>query len=87
MTKRTTINDAILIEDGQDLERIVKDKRAQWRANNAKARRRQRRYKKKLIAELPRIITDIHSTYPEDEAQSTIIKDINYLQSLLESCA
>ena len=68
MTKRTTINDATLIEDGQDLERIVKDKRAQWRANNAKARRRQRRYKKKLIAELPRIITDIRSAYPEDEA-------------------
>ena len=71
MTKRTTINDAILIQDGQDLERIVKDKRSQWRANNAKARRRQRRqrrYKKKLIAELPHVINDIHSTYPEDDA-------------------
>ena len=49
MTKRTTINDAILIEDGQDLERIVKDKRAQWRANNAKARRRQRHIKRSLL--------------------------------------
>ncbi|MDY6976239.1 MAG: hypothetical protein SVW51_08405 [Pseudomonadota bacterium] len=68
MTKRTTINDAILIQDGQDLERIVKDKRAQWRANNAKARRRQRRYKKKLIAELSHVINDIHSTYPGDDA-------------------
>ena len=68
MTKRTSINGAILIEDGQDLEQIVKDKRAQWRASNAKARRRQRRYKKKLIAELPQIVTDIHSTYPEDDA-------------------
>ena len=67
MTKRTSINDAILIEDGQDLERIVKDKRAQWRANNAKARRRQRRYKKKLIAELPRIISDNQGTYLEDD--------------------
>ncbi|WP_232306410.1 hypothetical protein [Alteromonas macleodii] len=43
----------------------MKDKRAQWRANNAKARRRQRRYKKKLIAELPRIITDIHRHIPK----------------------
>jgi len=67
MTKRTSLNDAILIENGQDLERIVKDKRAQWRANNAKARRRQRRYKKKLISELPRIISDIHGEYPEDD--------------------
>ena len=68
MTKRTSPNDAVLIQDSQDLERIVKDKRAQWRANNAKARRRQRRYKKKLIAELSHIINDIHSTYPEDGA-------------------
>ena len=68
MTKRTSLYDAILIEEGQDLERLVKDKRAQWRANNAKARRRQRRYKKKLISELPKIITDIHGAYPEDDA-------------------
>lgn len=68
MTKRTSLNDAILIEEGQDLERLVKDKRAQWRANNAKARRRQRRYKKKLISELPKIITDSHGAYPEDDA-------------------
>ncbi|WP_334022159.1 hypothetical protein [Alteromonas sp. S015] len=40
MTKRTTINDAILIQDGHDLERIVKDKRAHWRANNAKMMRK-----------------------------------------------
>ncbi|OJF68856.1 hypothetical protein BK026_08645 [Alteromonas sp. V450] len=68
MTKRTSLNDAILIEEGQDLERLVKDKREQWRSNNAKARRRQRRYKKKLISELPKIITDIHGAYPEDDA-------------------
>ena len=68
MPRRTSLFDASRIEDAQDLEDVVQDKRASWRANNAKARRRQRRYKKKLIAELPRIITDIHSTYPEDEA-------------------
>ena len=54
MTKRTTINDAR--NRGPRPERIVKDKRAR-RANNAKARQ-QRRYKKKLIAELQNI-TDI----------------------------
>lgn len=68
MARRTSLNDANLIDQAQDLERIVKDKRAQSRANNAKARRRQRRYKKKLIAELPRISADIQSTYPEDDA-------------------
>ena len=62
MPRRTSLFDASRIEDAQDLEDVVQDKRASWRANNAKARRRQRRYKKKLIAELPRMITDNQGT-------------------------
>jgi len=62
MPRRTSLFDASRIEDAQDLEDVVQDKRASWRANNAKARRRQRRYKKKLIAELPRIISDNQGT-------------------------
>jgi ribosomal protein L32 len=67
MPRRTSLFDASRIEDARDLEDVVQDKRASWRANNAKARRRQRRYKKKLIAELPRIISDNQGTYPEDD--------------------
>ena len=67
MPRRTSLFDASRIEDAQDLEDVVQDKRASWRANNAKARRRQRRYKKKLIAELPRIICDNQGSYPEDD--------------------
>ncbi|GFD75802.1 hypothetical protein ACI7YQ_13715 [Alteromonas marina] len=67
MPRRTSLFDASRIEDAQDLEDVVQDKRASWRANNAKARRRQRRYKKKLIAELPRIISDNQGTYLEDD--------------------
>ncbi len=39
--------------DAADLDALVKDKRAAWRASGAKARRRQRRYNKLLIAHLP----------------------------------
>lgn len=52
MTKRTSLSDIVHINDADDLETVVKDKRQQWRANNAKARRRQRRYKNKLTQAL-----------------------------------
>lgn len=52
MPKRTYPKDALLIEQAADLEEIVKDKRADWRATGAKARRRQRRYKALLIQQL-----------------------------------
>ncbi|MGP9790819.1 hypothetical protein [Roseinatronobacter sp. NSM] len=52
MPKRTYPKDALLIEQAADLEEIVKDKRADWRATGAKARRRQRRYKTLLIQQL-----------------------------------
>jgi len=52
MTKRTYERDAIFIENADDLENIVNDKRSCWRSNPSKAIRRQRRYKKRLINEL-----------------------------------
>ncbi len=55
MVKRTYERDAVFIEKAHDLEDLVKDKRADWRANPSKAIRRQRRYKKRLISELIKI--------------------------------
>jgi len=52
MPRRTSPKDASRVETADDLEEIVADKRAEWRADPAKARRRQRRYKKRLTDEL-----------------------------------
>lgn len=52
MPKRTYQKDAAQIEEAADLEEIVKDKRAEWRATGAKARRRQRCYKALLVQQL-----------------------------------
>lgn len=54
MPKRTYPKDAARIERAADLEDIVQDKRADWRATGAKARRRQRRYKNLLTHQLLR---------------------------------
>jgi|TARA_B110000902_G_scaffold152676_1_gene175384 hypothetical protein len=55
MPKRTSLSDAKRIDNASDIENIVSDKRSGWRANAATARRRQRRYKKRLVAELSHI--------------------------------
>ena len=52
MIRRTYENDAILIEQADDLEILVKDKREIWRSKPSNVIRIQRRYKKKLINEL-----------------------------------
>lgn len=52
MPKRTYPADADRVDHADDLEEIVQDKRAEWRANGAKARRRQRRYKNLLTQQL-----------------------------------
>jgi len=52
MAKRTYESDAQYVENVDDLDDIVQDKRAEWRQSNSKARRRQRRYKKRLTHEL-----------------------------------
>tara|TARA_E500000178_G_scaffold347693_1_gene401405 strand:+ start:617 stop:790 length:174 start_codon:yes stop_codon:yes gene_type:complete len=52
MSRRTYESDGHLVVDAQDLDELVKDKREGWRASQAKARRRQHRYKKRLLTEL-----------------------------------
>ena len=52
MAKRTYESDAQYVETVDDLDDIVQDKREGWRQTNSKARRRQRRYKKRLTHEL-----------------------------------
>lgn len=52
MPRRTFEADAVRVERASDLDELVHDKREGWRANRAKARRRQRRYKKRLTNEL-----------------------------------
>ena len=52
MPRRTYERDGKNIEAAGDVDELVSDKREGWRANAAKARRRQRRYKKRLTNEL-----------------------------------
>ena len=58
MPKRTSPRDAERIEIADDLDALVTDKREGWRATAAKARRRQRRYRKRLTDELARLSHD-----------------------------
>ena len=55
ITRLTYEADAEHIETADDLDDLVRDKREGWRANSSKARRRQRRYKKRLTNELLRM--------------------------------
>jgi|TARA_B000000441_G_C21607474_1_gene269607 hypothetical protein len=48
MTRRTYESDGRRVEVVEDLDSLVSDKREGWRATPAKARRRQRRYGKRL---------------------------------------
>ena len=52
MARRTYESDGLNVETADDVDDLVADKRQGWRANAAKARRRQRRYKKRLTNEL-----------------------------------
>lgn len=54
MPKRTDPRDATDLNQADDLQHIVHDKREGWRANPAKARRRQRRYTGLLTRQLLR---------------------------------
>ncbi len=49
MPKRTYTTDLHTWDDATDLHHIVKDKRASKRATDEKARRRNRRYEKRLL--------------------------------------
>ena len=46
---------AFQVETAEDLETLVSDKRLGWRASPSKARRRQRRYKNRIINEIYKI--------------------------------
>ena len=48
MSRRTYEADGQRVEVVEDLDALVSDKREGWRATPAKARRRQRRYGKRL---------------------------------------
>ena len=63
MVRRTYEADAAKIEDVEDLDDLVADKREAWRATSNKARRRQRRYKKRLTNRL------VRQDYFEDEME------------------
>ena len=63
MVRRTYESDAAKIEDVGDLDDLVADKREAWRATSDKARRRQRRYKKRLTNRL------VRQDYFEDEME------------------
>ena len=52
MVRRTYESDAARIEDVDDLDDLLADKRGSWRATSENARRRQRRYKKRLTKRL-----------------------------------
>ena len=52
MIRRTYESDADKIEYVDDLDDLVADKREAWRATSDNARRRQRRYKKRLTKRL-----------------------------------
>ena len=54
MVRRAYESDAEKIEDVDDIDDLVADKREAWRASSYNVRRRQRRYKKRLITRLVR---------------------------------
>ena len=63
MVRRTYETDATRIESVDDLDDLVDDKREAWRATSDKARRRQRRYKRRLTNRL------VRQDYFEDESE------------------
>ena len=52
--RRTYENDLKFIDSPEDLEILVIDKRSDWRASPSKAKRRQRRYKKRITHQILR---------------------------------
>ena len=62
MPRRAYESDGLRIEVVEDLDALVSDKRAGWRATPAKARRRQRRYGKRLTKTILYADSDRHDT-------------------------
>ena len=63
MVRRTYETDAKKIESVDDIDELVADKCESWRATSDKAKRRQRRYKKRLTNRL------LRQDYFEDELE------------------
>ena len=63
MVRRTYETDAKKIESVDDIDELVADKCESWRATSDKARRRQRRYNKRLTNRL------LRQDYFEDELE------------------
>ena len=62
MPRRTYEADGRRVEVAEDLEDLVSDKREGWRATTAKARRRQRRYSKRLTKNILSVDIYRHDT-------------------------
>lgn len=71
MAKRTSPNDASRITVAADLEEVVTDKREGWRGSDAKARRRQRRYKRLLTQQLVKLVPDEGDVLDGDDGIDT----------------
>ena len=52
MVKRTYEDNAKFIDEANDLDSYIVDKRINWRASPSKAIRRNRRYQKRLISHI-----------------------------------
>ena len=52
MAKRTYESNAKFVDEANDLDHYIVDKRINWRASPSKATRRQRRYQKRLISQM-----------------------------------
>ena len=52
MAKRTYEGNAKFIDEANDLDNYIVDKRINWRASPSKAIRRNRRYQKRLISHI-----------------------------------
>ena len=76
MPKRTSLKDAKRIERADDVDDYVQDKRESWRATAAKARRRQRRYSKRMIDEITRLAQDdaLSDNEYDDEVHNQICR-------------
>lgn len=55
MVKRTYEDNAKFINEANDLDNYIVDKRVYWRASPSKAIRRNRRYQKRLINQIIRL--------------------------------
>jgi hypothetical protein len=71
MPRRTYEHQTDGIERADDIDDLVRDKRAGWRANAAKGRRRQRRYQNRMTAALRRRTSDWYGLVSDTQSQES----------------